>query len=120
TAPRARHLGCADPLGRRRRGARLPAARAQLEALALRATWRAARLLRLLRRQRHLSLRRRHVRARSRPRADPVPRFALPSRRPERRRAARLQRSRAAARPAAEPAPARARGPGLSLARARR
>ena len=49
------------------------------------------------------------------PRADPVPRLALPRGRAERRRAARVQRPRAAARPAVEPDRAGARAHGVSL-----
>jgi hypothetical protein len=44
-APRPGDVGCADPLDRRRRGAPVSAARAQLEALALRPAARAARVL---------------------------------------------------------------------------
>src|SRR3954452_10826819 len=120
TFPRPRHLGRAHPLGRRRRGAGLAPARAQLEALALRPPGGRARFLRLLRGPRDRALRRRHVRARARPRPDPVPRFAVPPGRPERCRAARVQRSRAAARPAAQPAPAEPGKRRVSVARGQR
>ena len=60
-------------------------------------------------RDRHV--RRRPVRARPGPRADPVPRLALPSRHAERRRPGRLQRARAAARAARR---ARCRSPRTS------
>ena len=76
-----------------------------------------ARRLRLLRRARHRRVRRRPVRARPRPRADPVPRLAVPPRHAERRRAGRLQRPRAGGRPALQPARARARGDRLPLGR---
>ena len=62
------------------------------------------RRLRLLRRaRRHRRLRRRPVRARRRPRPDPVPRLALPPRHPERHRPARLQRPPCPAGPADQP-----------------
>ena len=73
------------------------------------------RLLRPLRRPRHRPLRRRHVRARPRPWADPVPRVALPPRCAERRRAASVQRARATAGPSAQPARARSFDQGVSL-----
>src|SRR3954468_4006463 len=119
-APRPRHLGRADPLGRRRRGTRVSAARGELEAVALRPPAGAARLLRPLRGPRHRPLRRRHVRAGPRPRPDPVPRLAVPPRRPERRRAPAVQRPGAASGPAGKPAAAGPRGAGVSVAGARR
>jgi hypothetical protein len=69
--PRPHHLGRADPLGGRHRGARLPAQDRQREAVALRLGRGAVRRLRLLRRARDRDLRRRPVRARRGPRADP-------------------------------------------------
>ena len=109
-APRPHHLGRADPLGRRRRGAAVPAAVLNVEAVALRHAARAARLLRLLRRARDRALRRRPVRARPGPRPDPVPGVAVPPGRAERRRAARATTSpsRAPGLPTSplEPAPA--------------
>ena len=58
----------------------------------------AVRRLRLLRGARDRRLRRRPVRARRRPRADPVPGVAVPPRRAQRHRPRRLRRARAAAR----------------------
>ena len=103
-APRPADLGLPDPLRRRRRGARVAAAVPQLEAVALRQRAAAVRLLRPLRRERDRGLRRRPVRARPRPRADPAPGVALPPGRAERRRAEGVQRGRPAAGPADEPA----------------
>ena len=106
-APRPAHLGLPDPLGRRRRGARMAAALPQLEAVALRERAAALRLLRPLRGERDRGLRRRPVRARPGPRPDPAPRLALPPRGAERRRAEGVQRGRPEAGPAAEPAAGR-------------
>ena len=64
--------------------------------------------LRPLRRARHRRLRRRPVGAGRRPRPDPGPRLALPSRHPQRHRPARLQRSGAAGRAADQSAGAAA------------
>ena len=97
-APRPDHLGRADPLLGRRRGAAVRAALPQLQAVALRLGRAPVRVLRPLRRARDRPLRRRAVRARRRPRPDPAARRAVPSGRPERRRARRLQRARAACR----------------------
>ena len=97
------HLGCADSLDRGHRGAAVPTQDGEREAFALRARAGAVRLLRLPRRAGDRRLRRRSVRARSRPRADPVPRLALPSRHAERCRAGRLQRPGSQARPSREP-----------------
>ena len=76
--PRPHHLGRADPLRGRHRGPPLPAADDQLQAVALRQRPAALRGLRLLRGAGHRDLRRRPVGARPGPRADPVPRLALP------------------------------------------
>ena len=72
-AQRPDHLGRADPLDRRHRGAALPAEDGEHQAVALRAAERALRRLRLLRGAGHRRLRRRAVRARRRPRPHPVP-----------------------------------------------
>ena len=64
--PRPHHLGRADPLGRRHRGARLPAQDGQRQAVALRLGRGAVRRLRLLRGQGHRDVRRRPDRARRR------------------------------------------------------
>ena len=58
------HLGRADPLDRRHRGASLPAADGEREAVAVREPEGALRRLRLARRARHRRVRRRPVRAR--------------------------------------------------------
>ena len=55
------HLGCADPLDRRHRGAAVPAADGEPQALADRRAAEAVRHLRLLRRARHRGLQRRPV-----------------------------------------------------------
>ena len=102
-APRPHHLGRADPLVGRRRGAAVRAAVPERQAVALRLARAAVRVLRPLRRARHRAVRRRAVRARPGPRADPAPRLALLRRRPERRRARRVQR------PEPRPASRRAR-----------
>ena len=76
----------------------------------------AVRRLRLLRRARHRRLRRRPVRARRRPRPDPVPGLAVPSRHAERRGARRASTSREPPRrPADQPARAAHRADRLSL-----
>ncbi len=103
-APGAPQLRRADPLGRRRARAAVRPAGAQLEAVALRHARATARLLRLRVRRGHRAVRRRPVGARRRARPHPAARRALPPGRPERRRAARLQRARDRRRPADEPA----------------
>ena len=99
-APRADHLGRGDPRVERRRGAAVPSALPQLEAVAVRIGAAAVRLLRRVRARGHRPLRRRPVRARPRPRPDPAARLALPPGRAERRRAGRVQRERAGGGPA--------------------
>ena len=84
------HLGRADPLGRRHPRDAGAAAHGQPQAVALRVRAGAVRGLRLLRRTRDGRLRRRAVRARRRPRPDPVPGGAVPRRRAERHRAIRV------------------------------
>src|SRR5205085_8206489 len=110
------HLGCAHPLGRRRRVASVPAEDAERQAVALRTRPRALRLLRPLRRARDRALRRRAVRTRPGPRAGAVPRVALLSRCAERRRAERLQRDRAGGRAAGQSAGADSRSCRVLLA----
>ena len=91
-APRPDHLGRADPLGRRRRRAPVPAADAELEAVAVRQSLQALLDFYDSCAERGIvALRRRPVRARPGPRADPVPGVAVPPGRAERRRAVRVQ-----------------------------
>ena len=104
-APRPDHLGRADPRRRRHRGAAVPAADDQRQAVAHRHLEEAAAHLRVVRRARHHQLRRRPVRAGRRPRPDPVPRVDLPRRRGERHRARGLRLGRVPGeRPARQPA----------------
>ena len=79
-APRPDHLGRADPRRRGHRGAAVPAADDQRQAVADRHLAQAAAHLRVVRRARHRQLRRRAVRAGRRARPDPVPRIDLPRR----------------------------------------
>ena len=109
------HVGRADPLDRRHRGAAVPAADGEREALALRQRAGADGRLRLPRRARHRRLRRRPVRARARARAHPVPRLAVPPGHAQRRGARRLQPRRPARRAARQPARAAAERDRLSL-----
>ncbi len=74
------------------------------QAVAVRPGCAPLRVLRPVRRARNRPVRRRPVRARRRPRADPAPRGPLPSGRPERRCARRLQLGRPGRRAAGEPA----------------
>ena len=97
-APRPGHLGRADPLVGRRRGAAVPAPLPELQAVAVRRARAAASSSTTAATSRDRALRRRPVRARRRPRADPAARRALPPRRVERRRARRATTTRAAAR----------------------
>ena len=76
-APRPDHVGRADPLVGRRRGAAVQAEVPEREAVALRHARAAVRVLRALRGGGHRALRRRPVRAQRRPRPDPAPRRAL-------------------------------------------
>ena len=103
--PRPDHLGRADPRRRRHRGAAVPAADDQRQAVADRHLEEAAAHLRVVRRARHHQLRRRAVRAGRRARPDPVPRVDLPRRRAERHRALRLRLGRVPRRPACPPNP---------------
>ncbi|CAA9493076.1 MAG: hypothetical protein AVDCRST_MAG38-2759, partial [uncultured Solirubrobacteraceae bacterium] len=103
------HLGRSHPLGRGRARTRCRTARPELQAVALRLLARADALLRLLRRAQHRPLRRRPVRARPRPRSDPAARRADPSRRTQRRGAARARLGRLPGRPAGQPARSGAR-----------
>ena len=102
--PRSRVLRRADP---QRRGHRRDAAcraRGERQAVADRQPAHAVRGLRALRAGAAADVRRRHGRARRRPRADRAARRALPRRRAQRRGAQRLQRGRPAGRPAGQPA----------------
>ncbi len=76
----------------------------------------ALRRLRLLHRARDRDLRRRPVRARRGPRADPVPGLGLPSRRRQRHRPGRLRLGRVPDRPGPQPARSRPRAHRLSPA----
>ncbi len=80
-------LGRQHPLDRRHRVASLQARDGQHQALAPGRPAEPPRRLRLLRRARNRELRRRAVRARRGTRSEPVPRLAVPCRRPQRRRA---------------------------------
>ena len=93
-APRPHHVGRADPLVADIEALPFPPRMVNVKPSRFGGAARAVRRLRLLRRARHRRLRRRAVRARRRPRADPVPGVALPSRHAQRRCARRLQRSR--------------------------
>ncbi|CAA9524749.1 MAG: hypothetical protein AVDCRST_MAG30-3281, partial [uncultured Solirubrobacteraceae bacterium] len=101
---RPHHLGRADPLRGRHPQPPRGAEDGQPQAVAVRLARGAARRLRLLRGTRDRGVRRRPVRARRGPRADPVPRVAVPPRRAERHRPGRLRRARSGARAAPEPA----------------
>src|ERR1019366_4224044 len=101
---RALLMGRADPLDRGHPGAALPTAHGQHQALAPGWPAQPARRLRLLRRALDRQLRRRAVRARHRPRAEPVSGLAVPRGRPQRRRPDRLQPTLPARRTAREPA----------------
>ena len=90
-APRPAHLGRAHPLGGGRPGPPVPAALAELQAVALRNARPPARLLRALRGARDPALRRRAVRAGAGALPDPAPGRPVPPRRSERRRARRVQ-----------------------------
>ena len=92
------HLGRADPLGRRHRGAAVPAEDGEHQAVALRPAGGSVRRLRLLRGAGHRRLRRRAVRARRRPRPHPVPRLADAPGHAERHGAEGVQPARAARR----------------------
>ena len=94
-------------LARRRRAARTDPA-PQHQAVALRTALAPLRMHRRLPRARHRAVRRRPVRARRRPRADPGDREPLLPAHAERRRPARVQRARAGRGAAAEPAHAAA------------
>ena len=94
-APRPHHLGRADPLDRRHRGAAVPAEDGEHQAVARRRARGARRRLRLLRRARHRRLRRRPVRARRRAAttSSTWPRCSTPTRRTTSRRAGSTSRS---------------------------
>ena len=102
-APRPHHLGRADPLDRRHRGAAVPAADGERQALALRRAARAVRRLRLARRARHRRVRRRPVRARARAaaRSSTSPRSSTRTRRTTWRRPASTSPTRRRACPRA-------------------
>ncbi len=104
--PRPDHVGRTDPFARRRRGAAVPAALSQRQAVPLRHRQAPVRLLRLVRVARRGDVRRRPVRARRGADADPGARVDLPRAHAERRRAVGLQLAGASARRAALAAPA--------------
>ena len=124
--PRPHHLGRADPLDRRHRGAAVPAEDGEHQAVADRAAQRALRRATTTARAGHRRLRRRAGRAGRGPRPHPVPGRDLPPGHAERHRPARVQHARPAGRAARRargrcrsprPASASREGPGQGVPR---